>query len=428
MIEPGAKLPANLRFHRWPTNRGWTRDSGPIFVRDGSGNVAITNWRFNAWAKYRNWQLDDQLPARIARLLRLTMFEPEFAAGRNKRHVVLEGGSIDVNGRGLLLTTEECLLSQTQQRNPGMSREDIERVLDRFLGAKKVVWLERGIAGDDTHGHVDDIARFVAPNTVIAAVEPDPADANHEPLRENLKRLRKTIGTARPAAAGCAAAHACAGRDPWTTRAGQLRQFLHLQRNRPGSHLQSAERPACAQHPGSRDAEAHDHTDLLWRSDLGTGRHPLHDAAAARVNTPAMSKTDIAGDPAYTPATTAKRRRALVPQALLHSPAMDDKADELWMEEALRLAQRSAAAEEVPVGAVIVRDGVSHWTRMEPDDCRLRPDGTRRDDCPPRSRRPRRELSPPRLRSLRHAGALRHVRGSAGACAHSPAYLRGARP
>jgi len=108
--------------------------------------------------------------------------------------MVLEGGSIDVNGRGLLLTTEECLLSRTQQRNPGMSREDIEQVLGRFLGARKVVWLERGIAGDDTHGHVDDIARFVASNTVVAASEPDPADANHKPLRVNLKRLRKTIG------------------------------------------------------------------------------------------------------------------------------------------------------------------------------------------------------------------------------------------
>jgi agmatine deiminase len=194
VLEPGAKLPANLRFHRWPTNRGWLRDSGPIFVRDGSGTVAITNWRFNAWAKYRNWQLDDQLPGRIARLLRMTMVEAELVAGANQRQVVLEGGSIDVNGHGLLLATEECLLSRTQQRNPGMSREGIECVLKRFLGAKKVLWLERGIAGDDTHGHVDDIARFVAPNTVVAAVEPDPADVNHKPLRENLQRLRKFTG------------------------------------------------------------------------------------------------------------------------------------------------------------------------------------------------------------------------------------------
>jgi agmatine deiminase len=194
VLEPGAKLPANLRFHRWPTNRSWLRDSGPIFVRDGKGDVAITNWRFNGWAKYRNWQRDNQLPGRIARLLRMRMFEPEFEAGASKRQVVLEGGSIDVNGRGLLLTTEECLLGQTQQRNPRMSREQIELVLHRFLGAKKVLWLERGIAGDDTHGHVDDIARFVAPDTVVAAVEDDPADANHRPLRENLKRLRQASG------------------------------------------------------------------------------------------------------------------------------------------------------------------------------------------------------------------------------------------
>lgn len=197
VLAPGAKkLPANLRFHRWPTNRGWTRDSGPIFIRDKSGKIAITNWRFNAWAKYRNWQLDDRLPERIAKLLRLPRFEPEFAgnalaSAKGARRVVLEGGSIDVNGRGLLLTTEECLLSNVQQRNPGISRENIEQVLDRFLGTRKVLWLERGIVGDDTHGHVDDIARFVGPATVIAAVEPDPADPNHEPLRENLNRLRK---------------------------------------------------------------------------------------------------------------------------------------------------------------------------------------------------------------------------------------------
>ena len=168
--------------------------TGPIFVRDGKGKVAITNWRFNGWAKYRNWQRDNQLPGRIAQLLRMRMFEPELEAGASKRQVVLEGGSIDVNGRGLLLTTEECLLGQTQQRNPGMNREEIELVLQRFLGAKKVLWLERGIAGDDTHGHVDDIARFVAPATVVAAVEDDPADPNYKPLRENLKRLRKASG------------------------------------------------------------------------------------------------------------------------------------------------------------------------------------------------------------------------------------------
>jgi agmatine deiminase len=191
----------NLRFHRWPTNRGWTRDSGAIFIRHRSGKLAVTNWGFNGWAKYRNWQLDNQLPERMASVLNLPAFAPEFAgdesvkakttpAARFGRRMVLEGGSIDTNGQGLLLTTEECQLSRTQQRNPGASRADLEAVLGRFLGIRKVLWLERGIAGDDTHGHVDDIARFVGPRTVVAACEPDRADPNHEPLRENLKRLR----------------------------------------------------------------------------------------------------------------------------------------------------------------------------------------------------------------------------------------------
>lgn len=190
VLQPGKDLPPNLRFHRWPTNRGWTRDSGPIFIRRENGELAITNWRFSGWAKYRNWQLDDQLPERIAALLTTPVFDPECDAQGKRHRMVLEGGSIDVDGQGLLLTTEECLLSTTQQRNPGLSREQIEQVLASFLGATKVLWLERGIAGDDTHGHVDDIARFVAPATVIAACEPDPADPNHEPLIENLKRLR----------------------------------------------------------------------------------------------------------------------------------------------------------------------------------------------------------------------------------------------
>jgi len=185
------KARRNLSFHRWRTNRGWTRDTGGIFLRHSNGKLAITNWRFNGWAKYRNWRLDDQLPQRMADLLKLPVFAPEFAPVSGKpRRVVLEGGSIDTNGQGLLLTTEECLLSETQQRNPGMTRADLEDVLGRFLGIRKVLWLERGIAGDDTHGHVDDIARFVGPQTVVAACEADRTDRNYEPLRENLKRLR----------------------------------------------------------------------------------------------------------------------------------------------------------------------------------------------------------------------------------------------
>jgi agmatine deiminase len=189
-VLPGLKR--RIAFHHWPTNRGWLRDSGPIFVKDRKGKVALTNWRFNAWAKYRNWQLDNELPARIAALRGCPEYEAR--VGDDGTQMVLEGGSIDVNGRGLLLTTEECLLSSVQQRNPGMTREEIEAALGRMLGVRKVLWMERGIVGDDTHGHVDDIARFVGPRTVLAASEPDPADENHRILKENLKRL-KTMTT-----------------------------------------------------------------------------------------------------------------------------------------------------------------------------------------------------------------------------------------
>lgn len=181
----------NIRFHRWPTNRGWTRDSGPIFIKRKTGEVAITNWRFNAWAKYKNWQLDDMLPEHVAKLTHLQRFDPEANVNADIRRVVLEGGSIDVNGQGLLLTTEECLLDTVQQRNPGLTRGDIELAVARYLGIKKVLWLGRGIVGDDTHGHVDDIARFVGPRTVIAAFERDKDDLNHEPLAENFKRLQR---------------------------------------------------------------------------------------------------------------------------------------------------------------------------------------------------------------------------------------------
>jgi agmatine deiminase len=169
-----------------PTNRSWTRDYGPIFVVDEHGRLAVTDWRFNGWAKYPNWKRDDAVPGRISKLLDVPIRQPCVDGQR----LVLEGGSIDVNGRGLMLTTEECLLSPVQQRNPGVSRDQLQRAFDEYLGVRKVLWLGRGIAGDDTHGHVDDVARFVGPTRVIAAVEDDAGDANHEPLRENLERLR----------------------------------------------------------------------------------------------------------------------------------------------------------------------------------------------------------------------------------------------
>jgi agmatine deiminase len=180
-----------VSFHRWPTNRVWTRDSGPIFVRNAEGRVGLTNWHFNAWAKYPDWQLDDQVPGRVAGLLDVPAWEPSCDLGNGlTRRLVLEGGSIDTNGAGVLLTTEECLLSDIQQRNPGVSREQLERAFHDFLGIDQVIWLGRGVAGDDTHGHVDDISRFVGPETIVTAVEPDISDANHEPLAENLVRLK----------------------------------------------------------------------------------------------------------------------------------------------------------------------------------------------------------------------------------------------
>jgi agmatine deiminase len=180
----------NVSFHQWPTDRVWTRDSGPIFVRDPEGRVAITNWRFNAWAKYPDWHLDDRIPDRAAELLGLPSWEPTISLGDEQRRLVLEGGSIDTNGQGVLMTTEECLLSEVQQRNPGVSREQLETALGDYLGIDQVIWLGRGIAGDDTHGHVDDITRFVAPATILTAVEPNASDPNHEPLAENLARLK----------------------------------------------------------------------------------------------------------------------------------------------------------------------------------------------------------------------------------------------
>ena len=181
----GANLKA-VDFFRVPTNRGWVRDFGPIFVKNGDGDVAATNWHFNAWAKYKNWQKDDAANDKLAVKLKWKVWKPD----RLGRHVVLEGGSIDVNGAGMMLTTEECLLSSVQARNPGFTRLDLEQVFREYLGVTRVLWLRHGIAGDDTHGHVDDIARFVNANTVVAVVEEDKSDVNYHPLQENLALLR----------------------------------------------------------------------------------------------------------------------------------------------------------------------------------------------------------------------------------------------
>lgn len=182
----GATLEA-VEFFHIPTDRSWTRDFCPIFVRNRDGQRGMLNWRFHGWAKYGNWKHDDAVTERLAPKLDLPIWTPEVRG----QHVVLEGGSIDVNGGGAILTTEECLLSPIQARNPDLTREDIEQVFADYLGAPQTIWLRNGIAGDDTHGHVDDLARFTSPGTIVVASEPDPSEANYEPLRENLAILQE---------------------------------------------------------------------------------------------------------------------------------------------------------------------------------------------------------------------------------------------
>jgi agmatine deiminase len=203
-------LNENVRFHRWPTDRVWTRDSGCAFVRAGAkapshfgglnagpeallhpkaaagSELAAIKWRFNAWAKYPNWKHDEKIGSLMADAVGAQELRPMFGKSR----VVLEGGSIDVNGSGTLITTEECLLSRVQQRNPGMKKKNYEKIVAEYLGATKVIWLGSGIVGDDTHGHVDDITRFVSPDSVVTCVDADPASENYDALRENIRRLR----------------------------------------------------------------------------------------------------------------------------------------------------------------------------------------------------------------------------------------------
>ena len=175
----------NLSFYRVPTDRGWMRDCGPIFVRDGKQKTML-DWGFTGWAKYDNHKADDKVPAALAKKDGAAIVQPMHKGKR----VVLEGGSIDVNGKGSILTTEECLLADVQVRNPGFGREDYEAVFAKYLGASHTIWLGKGIVGDDTHGHVDDITRFVDATTVVTVVEKDKQDENHALLKDNVKRLK----------------------------------------------------------------------------------------------------------------------------------------------------------------------------------------------------------------------------------------------
>jgi agmatine deiminase len=176
-----------VRMHVVPIDRVWLRDSAPTAVVDANGTTRLLDWRFTAWAKYDNWRLDDAIGAAIAGITGLARVTPRRADTGDA--VVLEGGGIDVNGQGLLLVTEEWLLSPVQIRNPGLTRPDYERLFAEWLGIRRTIWLGEGCAGDDTHGHVDDVARFVAADTVVVAVEPDPADENHRRSLDNVRRL-----------------------------------------------------------------------------------------------------------------------------------------------------------------------------------------------------------------------------------------------
>jgi agmatine deiminase len=201
VLERGDAVSSNIRFHRWATNRIWLRDSGCIFLTpqpgvarpDSRGRLSphknsgvAVKFRFNAWAKYSNWRHDEKIGSLMAK----AAHTDEIRAMSKGERIVLEGGSIDVNGAGTILTTEECLLSKVQERNPHMARVNYEKAFADYLGAPNTIWLGRGILGDDTHGHVDDLTRFVSKNTVVTMVERDSKDVNHAPLLANLHRLQ----------------------------------------------------------------------------------------------------------------------------------------------------------------------------------------------------------------------------------------------
>ncbi len=176
-----AASPLKIKFFHIPTDASWSRDHGPIFVRDENGKLIITDWIFNSWGgKYEPWDQDDLVPQKISKIFNIPYLEPG---------IVLEGGSIEVNGKGVLLTTRQCLLNKN--RNPHLSQAQIEKYLGDYLGADKILWLEEGIVGDDTDGHIDDIARFVDEQTIVTVVEDKKNDENYEILQKNLRDLKE---------------------------------------------------------------------------------------------------------------------------------------------------------------------------------------------------------------------------------------------
>lgn len=184
-----------IRLHLLPTDRVWLRDSAPTAVHDADGRVWLVNWAFDGWSKYDNWHQDISVGPAIERITGLPRIEPK-RPGASSR-LVLEGGGIETNGDGLLMVTEEWLLTDVQVRNPGLTRSDYEDLFARWLGTRRTIWLGEGCVGDDTHGHIDDIARFVSRDTIALAVEADPADENHERSVDNIRRLDALAGDPR---------------------------------------------------------------------------------------------------------------------------------------------------------------------------------------------------------------------------------------
>jgi agmatine deiminase len=180
LLETRGATMERVQFMRIKTDSSWTRDYGPIFVRNEHGELAVTGWNFNAWGeKYAPWDRDNAVPKNIAETLQLSFKATE---------VVLEGGTIEVNGKGSLIATEQCLLNAN--RNPQLTRKQIEQELEKYLGATNVLWLKQGMAGDDTDGHIDEIARFVNENTIVCPLETNPDDANYKILQENYRMLQ----------------------------------------------------------------------------------------------------------------------------------------------------------------------------------------------------------------------------------------------
>ena len=182
----GAKM-KNIKLIICKTDRAWTRDFLPIFLKDKRNKNILSNWKFNAWAKYKNFKNDNRAYLKVKKIKKIKTINPEHL----QKKIVLEGGSIDVNGDGLVLTTKQCLLSKIQQRNKGFKIHDYNKIFNKFLGAKKTIWLNKGIHGDDTHGHIDDIARFVSKNKIFIAKENNKKDKNFKNLNENIEIIKK---------------------------------------------------------------------------------------------------------------------------------------------------------------------------------------------------------------------------------------------